>query len=75
MRPPTKNHIELSDLEGYKGSVLLLNAANKRLSFDIEIDSEGLMWMGLALQHDGAYVELDNAYSLPDAITKYNELK
>jgi hypothetical protein len=75
MRPPTKNHIELSDLEGYKGSILLLNAKNKALTFDIEIYEGGVMWMSLALQHDGAYVDLENTFSLPDAITKYNELK
>jgi len=74
MRPPTKNIIEVSDLEGYKGSVVLLNAKNKALTFDIEIDAEGHIWSGLALQHDGDYVELDGVQNLPDAITKYNEL-
>jgi hypothetical protein len=75
MRTPTKNHIELRDLEGYKGSVLLLsghNKCNKQLSYAIEIDDEGVIYNNLILTHNGLPIDTPN--NLPDAITKYNEL-
>lgn len=75
MRPPTKNIIEVSDLEGFKGSIPLLsghNKCNKRLCYEIEIDDEGNLYNGLILHHND--LPIDTPQNLPDAITKYNEL-
>jgi hypothetical protein len=75
MRTPTKNHIELSDLEGYSYERLILsghNKANKSLIIKIEIDDEGVIYNNLILTHNGLPIDTPN--NLPDAITKYNEL-
>jgi hypothetical protein len=75
MRPPTKNIIEVSDLEGYTHTQILLsghNRANKSLYLDTAIDDEGEIYTTLILHHN--YIPIDTPQNLPDAITKYNEL-